>query len=208
MASKALYTVVAVVGIAAASGAAWWYQNKPAKPAETQQAGGSAGPGRPVAGGAGSGPGAAGGPGRAPAVEVAKVQVMKLVDDAQAVGSLRSRQGVVLRPEVSGRITQLNFRDGDRVRKGQLLVQLDDQLPLAQVQQARPSCPLRRPTTSATRSWWHKTSSASARWTKAPPTWRWPRPSWRWHRPQPRACVSWRRLTASPASAASTWATT
>jgi membrane fusion protein (multidrug efflux system) len=62
---------------------------------------------------------------------------MNLVDEAQTVGSLRSRQGVVLRPEVSGRITQLNFRDGDRVKKGQLLVQFDDQLPAAQVQQAQ-----------------------------------------------------------------------
>ena len=44
---------------------------------------------------------------------------------------------MVLRPEVSGRITQLNFRDGDRVKKGQLLVQFDDQLPAAQVQQAQ-----------------------------------------------------------------------
>lgn len=44
--------------------------------------------------------------------------------------------GVVLRPEVSGRITQLNFVDGQRVHKGQVLVQFDDQLPLAQVQQS------------------------------------------------------------------------
>jgi membrane fusion protein (multidrug efflux system) len=43
----------------------------------------------------------------------------------------------VLRPEVSGRITQLNFTDGQRVRKGQVLVQFDDQLPLAQVQQSQ-----------------------------------------------------------------------
>ena len=64
------------------------------------------------------------------------MEVIKLTDDTQAVGSLRSRRGVVLRPEVSGRITQLNFNDGQRVRKGQLLVQLDDQLPLAQVQQS------------------------------------------------------------------------
>jgi membrane fusion protein (multidrug efflux system) len=70
-------------------------------------------------------------------VEVAKVEVTDLVDDAQTVGSLRSRQGVMLRPEVSGRVTQINFRDGDRVRKGQLLVQLDDQLPVAQVKQSQ-----------------------------------------------------------------------
>ena len=64
------------------------------------------------------------------------MDVTRLVDDTQAVGSLRSRQGVMVRPEVSGRITQLNFRDGDRVRKGQLLVQLDDTLQLAQIKQA------------------------------------------------------------------------
>ena len=64
------------------------------------------------------------------------MEVTRLTDDTQAVGSLRSRRGVVLRPEVSGRITQLNFNDGQRVRKGQLLVQFDDQLPLAQVQQS------------------------------------------------------------------------
>ncbi len=126
MASKAIYTVVAAVGIAAASGAAWWYQNKPGPTASENAAAATDG----------SQANGAGGPARPPAVEVARVEIMKLTDEAQAVGSLRSRQSVVLRPEVSGRITQLNFRDGERVRRGQLLVQLDDQLPLAQVQQA------------------------------------------------------------------------
>jgi membrane fusion protein (multidrug efflux system) len=69
-------------------------------------------------------------------VEVTKVETMRIVDDTPAVGSLRSRQGVVIKPEIGGRITQLNFRDGDRVRKGQLLVQFDDQLPAAQIKQA------------------------------------------------------------------------
>ncbi len=121
MASKAIYTVVAAVGIAAASGAAWWYQNRTARPATQAE---------PLVG-------SASGPARPPAVEVARVEVIKLTDEAQAVGSLRSRQSVVLRPEVSGRVTQLNFRDGERVRRGQLLVQLDDQLQLAQVQQSQ-----------------------------------------------------------------------
>lgn len=70
-------------------------------------------------------------------VEATKVRQMTMRDDEEAVGSLRSRRSVVLRPEISGRITQLNFSDGQRVRKGQLLVQLDDQLPRAQVQQSR-----------------------------------------------------------------------
>jgi len=133
MASKFIYPVIAAAGIAAASGAAWWYQNK-GHPAGGKEAPGVAG--SPQAGAAGSATAGAPAAARPVAVEVAKVEVMKLTDDTQAVGSLRSRQSVVLRPEVSGRITLLNFRDGERVRKGQLLVQLDDQLPLAQVTQS------------------------------------------------------------------------
>jgi membrane fusion protein (multidrug efflux system) len=132
MASKSIYSVVAVIGIAAASGAAWWYQNQPRRPAGDQAAAVPAG----RAAAAASNAAGTGGPARPPAVEVARVETLRLTDDAQAVGSLRSRQSVVLRPEVSGRVTQINFRDADRVRRGQLLVQLDDQLPLAQVKQA------------------------------------------------------------------------
>jgi membrane fusion protein (multidrug efflux system) len=62
---------------------------------------------------------------------------MTLVDETQAVGSLRSRQGVMLRPEVAGRVKQIFFNDGQRVRKGQLMVQFEDQLQQAQVAQAR-----------------------------------------------------------------------
>ena len=62
---------------------------------------------------------------------------MTLVDETQAVGSLRSRQGVMLRPEVGGRVKQILFSDGQRVRKGQLMVQFEDQLQQAQVAQSR-----------------------------------------------------------------------
>ncbi len=130
MASKVIYSAIAVVGIAAASGAAWWFQQP--KNSSTSQS--AAGAGSPPA--AGAPQTAASGPARPPTVEAAKVETLRLTDDTQAVGSLRSRRGVVLRPEVSGRITQLNFTDGQRVRKGQVLVQFDDQLPLAQVQQS------------------------------------------------------------------------
>lgn len=136
MASKAIYSVVAVLGMAAASGAAWWYQQpKPAGVNATEPAANAVNPanGATAAKGASSG----GGSGKAPTVEMGRVELAQLTDDARAVGSLRSRRGVVLRPEVAGRISQLNFTDGQRVRKGQVLVQLDDQLQQAQVQQSR-----------------------------------------------------------------------
>lgn len=136
MVSKAIYTVVAVAGIAAASGAAWWYQQPRA--VQGDAAGGlanSAAAQSPSRAASGSSGGQASG--KPPTVEVARVELATLTDDSQAVGSLRSRRAVILRPEVSGRITQLNFTDGQRVRKGQVLVQFDDQLPLAQVQQSQ-----------------------------------------------------------------------
>jgi membrane fusion protein (multidrug efflux system) len=67
-----------------------------------------------------------------------------LTDDVQAVGSLKSSQGVMLRPEVSGRIARLGFTDGQRVRRGQLLVQLDDTLQRAQLQQAEAQASIAR----------------------------------------------------------------
>ena len=129
MASKVIYSTIGVVGIAVALGAAWWFQ-QPQKTSAEQQAAANAQP----AAGAPQLP--ASGPARPPTVEAAKVEIMRLTDETQAVGSLRSRRGVMLRPEVSGRITQLNFIDGQRVKKGQVLVQLDDQLPQAQVLQS------------------------------------------------------------------------
>lgn len=126
MAYKKKYAVLALLGVSLASGAAWWFQNKPAatdgpsKPvASTPSGGTSAGPAKPVS------------------VEVAKVDSMTLVDETQAVGSLRSRQGVMLRPEVGGRVKQIFFMDGQRVRKGQVMVQFEDQLQVAQVSQAK-----------------------------------------------------------------------
>ena len=123
MASKVVYTAVAVVGIATASSVAWWYQNN-AQTTATHITGGS------------GGGGPAGGAGRPVGVELAKVQKQSLRDDAEAVGTLRSRQNVMLRPEVAGRILALGFADGARVSAGQVLVQLDDTLQRAEVQQS------------------------------------------------------------------------
>lgn len=132
MATQVRYLVIAAVGIAAASSAAWWWQNR--KPAEAGV--GPAAASAPAASASGPKGGAVGGA-RAVAVEATTVRLMAMRDDAEAVGSLKSRRSVVVRPEVGGRITQLNFRDGERVHKGQVLVQFDDQLPRAQVLQSQ-----------------------------------------------------------------------
>ncbi len=141
-----IYLGVAMAGIAAAAGAAWWLQ-RPASSAMAQAVPASAA----QASRAASGPGGAGGPssggpsagGVAP-VEVAKAEVLTIVDDVQAVGSLKARQGVMLRPEVSGRIARLGFADGQPVRLGQLLVQLDDTLQQAQLEQAKAQASIAR----------------------------------------------------------------
>ena len=126
MSLKKPYLAIAVVGIVAASLGAWWLQNKStSEPASVAPNPGAASPA------------GAGGPQRPVSVEVAKVETTKLVDETQSVGSLRSNQGVMLRPEVGGRVSQVMFRDGQRVKKGQVLVQFDDQLPAAQVMQAQ-----------------------------------------------------------------------
>jgi membrane fusion protein (multidrug efflux system) len=127
MARKIIYPLVAVLGIAAASGAAWWYQGQAKGPKEISGSGTAASPPSPGA----SAPSAP----RAAGVEIGRVEKMLLQDDAQTVGTLRSRQSVMLRPEVPGRIKVLGFSDGAKVRRGQMLVQLDDALQRAEVRQ-------------------------------------------------------------------------
>ncbi len=120
MAYKKKYAVMALVGVCLASGAAWWYQNKATSAVPPAGAAATAASGQRVS-----------------AVEVAKVEAVTLIDEMQSVGSLRSRQTVMLRPEVAGRVKQIFINDGQRVEKGQLLVQLDDQLQAAQLAQAK-----------------------------------------------------------------------
>ncbi|MBX6320047.1 efflux RND transporter periplasmic adaptor subunit [Pigmentiphaga sp.] len=70
-------------------------------------------------------------------VEVQKVVQRPFERGITAVGSLRSDESVTLRPEVAGRISQILFKEGQQVRKGQVLVKLDDSVPRAEFEQAR-----------------------------------------------------------------------
>lgn len=49
-----------------------------------------------------------------------------LVDQVEAVGTSRAAQAVVVLAEVPGRVAEIHFRQGQQVKRGQLLVSLDD----------------------------------------------------------------------------------
>jgi membrane fusion protein (multidrug efflux system) len=70
-------------------------------------------------------------------VEVAAVLEIPFARGLSAVGSLRSDESVVLRPEVAGRIQTIEFKEGQPVTRGQTLIRLDDSVPRAELAQAR-----------------------------------------------------------------------
>jgi membrane fusion protein (multidrug efflux system) len=70
-------------------------------------------------------------------VETVTVAAEAMADDVSAVGTLRSNESVMLKPEVAGRIAAIRFREGGTVRRGEVLVELDAAVQQAEVQQAR-----------------------------------------------------------------------
>ncbi len=64
--------------------------------------------------------------------------------EIEAIGSLRSNESVMLRPEVSGRIKEILFEEGKPARKGDALVRLDATIAQAMLEQARTNLELSR----------------------------------------------------------------
>jgi membrane fusion protein (multidrug efflux system) len=128
-ARRVVYSGIAAFGIVALGAYGYYVQREPQVPAEIAA-------GVPAASGARFP--AAGNGGAAPVtVDVVRVTATTLSDDINAAGTIRSNEAVVIRPEVAGRITRLNFGDGQAVKKGQLLVEFDSTVNQAEVQQAK-----------------------------------------------------------------------
>jgi len=102
-----------------------------------QAAGGGGPPGGPPTQGQKPGGGPPGG--FAIGVEAVPVGVAELKDAVAAVGSLKSSESVVLRPEIAGRIAAINFREGAAVERGAVLVALDASTQDAELKQAQAS---------------------------------------------------------------------
>jgi membrane fusion protein (multidrug efflux system) len=126
---KRLVAFIAIIGLAALGGYAY-YANSLTSAQPQPAPGGAPGPkpgGAPAAGPPG---------GFAIAVETVKVASAPFQDDVSAVGSLKSNESVVLRPEIAGRIASIHFKEGVPAGKGAVLVALDASTQNAELKQA------------------------------------------------------------------------
>lgn len=124
-ARRRLIAAFSIAGIAALAGYAYYANRSAVVPQATGAA-------KPAAGQA-----PAAQPQAPVDVETVPVVAEAMADDVSAVGTLRSNESVMLRPEVAGRIAAIRFREGSAVRRGDVLVELDAAVQQAEVQQAR-----------------------------------------------------------------------
>jgi membrane fusion protein (multidrug efflux system) len=69
-------------------------------------------------------------------VEAATVTSGPLSERVTAIGSLISNEAVIVRPEIAGRIVEIGFEEGQPVKKGDVLVKLDDSVNRAEITEA------------------------------------------------------------------------
>lgn len=92
-------------------------------------------PGGSKAGGGKGGRG--GGAGQKQPVEVIELSRRDLSESLRVVGSLAPNETATIRPEMSGLIRSIHFEEGQRVKKGDLLIKIDDSELQAQLAQTR-----------------------------------------------------------------------
>jgi membrane fusion protein (multidrug efflux system) len=93
---------------------------------------------RPQAGNGGPAAGAAGGRGGAATpVTIVTVRSERLAQKLEALGNARANESVDITSKTTNVVTAVRFRDGERVRRGQVLVQLDDATARADVAAAQ-----------------------------------------------------------------------
>ncbi len=110
------------------AGGGWWaYQHYFSSAAATAAVAAPPGPGGP--------------PGGMP-VEAEVIVAQKLAREITAIGSLRSDESVKLSAEIGGRIQAIGFGEGQPVKRGDVLFELEDSVYQAELAQARASLSL------------------------------------------------------------------
>lgn len=69
-------------------------------------------------------------------VSVVTVEQKDVPQVAAGIGTVQSLHNVILRPQVSGIVTEVLFEEGQNVKRGQLLARIDDRTILANLRQA------------------------------------------------------------------------
>ena len=114
---KLAWKLLVIVCLIAAGGGYYWWKNQPgAKPAEA--AAGKAA----KAEGKGPGKRGGGGPVAVRTVQVSKQAMPQVID---VVGTVESEHSVAVRPQVNGVLTNVLFKEGERVKAGQPLFRID-----------------------------------------------------------------------------------
>ena len=83
-------------------------------------------------------------PRRAVSVEAARVTIDTVVEDLQAIGTLRPNEAVTVVSEIAGRIARIGFREGQAVKADDVLVELDSSILRAERAKARSDLVLAR----------------------------------------------------------------
>ncbi len=125
--------LLAAVLVAAAGGGAWWWKQRQDAASAATAGAGAAGPaGRKPAGG----PGRFGG-GSVQPVSVGTVQRGDVRVVVSAIGTMSARATAVVRAKVSGELVAVRFKEGDEVRAGQVLAEIDPRSYQAALSQAQ-----------------------------------------------------------------------
>lgn len=129
--TKRIITVVILLLVGAL---AFYPKLKPMFSGKPDEKGMAGGPGKPGEGksGGGGGPGGAGG-GKAP-VDVMVVNMQSLDEKILTTGTVIPNEEVEIRSEISGRVTGIFFKEGQYVKKGTILLRIQDADLQAQLQ--------------------------------------------------------------------------
>ncbi len=69
-------------------------------------------------------------------VESVKIEPRALDITIDSVGTLAANESSIIRPEVAGRITEITFEEGQPIKKGEKLFQIDDRMARAELKQS------------------------------------------------------------------------
>lgn len=126
--------LLASVALAAVGGGAWWWKQR--QDAAAAASAGGAATGSNAARKPGSGPGRFGG-GNVQPVSVGTVQRGDVRVVVSAIGTMSARATAVVRAKVGGELTSVRFKEGDEVRAGQVLAEIDARSYQAALSQAQ-----------------------------------------------------------------------